>query len=126
MLNDDVHSAPAAQPEIQLPSTQDGELMAKHAISYDGKRYLLGPYRYDRLADAVNYAQLMAAKGVAMPAVGNTMPFVTAALTQSDRDVMLTLGITLENGVYRLSDYRYDRLADAVHYARLKTQRIAS
>jgi hypothetical protein len=33
---------------------------------------------------------------------------------------MATHGITFEDGVYRLGPYRYDRLADALRYARLK------
>jgi hypothetical protein len=33
---------------------------------------------------------------------------------------MATLGITFQDGVYRLGEYRYDRLVDAVNYARLR------
>jgi len=43
------------EPERAAPS--DGELMATYGISFDGKQYGYAGYRYDRLADAVNYAR---------------------------------------------------------------------
>lgn len=33
---------------------------------------------------------------------------------------MASLAITFEEGIYRLGPYRYDRLADAVNYARVR------
>jgi hypothetical protein len=36
-----------------------------------------------------------------------------------ERRLMSSLAITLQDGVYHLGPYRYDRLADAVAYARL-------
>jgi len=43
----------------------------------------------------------------------------------SDADCMLmaSLGIGFESGVYRFEGYRYDRLGDAVTYARLAKRR---
>lgn len=38
----------------------------------------------------------------------------------AQRRLMAALGITLRDGVYHLGPYRYDRLADAVNYARLQ------
>lgn len=38
----------------------------------------------------------------------------------SQRELMDSLAITFRDGVYHLGDYRYDRLADAVNYARLR------
>jgi hypothetical protein len=35
---------------------------------------------------------------------------------------MATLGITFQDGIYRLQAFQYDRLADAVNYARLQLQ----
>jgi len=39
---------------------------------------------------------------------------------ESQRELMDSLAITFRDGVYHLGDYRYDRLADAVNYARLR------
>lgn len=41
------------------------------------------------------------------------------APSESQRELMNTLDITFLHGIYRLGAYRYDRLADAVAYARL-------
>lgn len=35
------------------------QLMAELGITFDGRSYRYEDYRYDRLADAINYAQLM-------------------------------------------------------------------
>lgn len=40
---------------------QPGELMAKYAISSDGKRYTYAGYQYDALEDALQYARMAAA-----------------------------------------------------------------
>ncbi len=39
---------------------------------------------------------------------------------ESQRELMDSLAISFRDGVYHLGDYRYDRLADAVNYARLR------
>ncbi len=42
-------------------------------------------------------------------------------LARNDEErVMAELAITCQDGIYRLGDLRYDRLADAVNYARLQ------
>lgn len=44
----------------------------------------------------------------------------------SDLEVMRALGITFGDGYYRIGGYRYGKLSDAVNYAKLKAQGIAS
>jgi len=46
-------------------------------------------------------------------------PEQVEAPSESQRQLMNKLDITFLHGVYRLGAYRYDRLADAVAYARL-------
>jgi hypothetical protein len=41
---------------------------------------------------------------------------------ESQRALMATLGITFQDGTYRLGAFEYDRVADAVNYARLQLQ----
>jgi hypothetical protein len=95
-------------------------LMARFAIGFDGRQYQYDRYRYDRLEDAVSYARLRRAtpsaedEGVALPAARTVRPPDGA-----QRQLMKGLSITFEDGVYRLGAYRYDRLADAINYARL-------
>ena len=41
---------------------------------------------------------------------------------ESQRALMATLGITFQDGLYRLGTYECDQLADAVNYARQQLQ----
>jgi hypothetical protein len=96
-------------------------LMAEFAITYNGRHYEYDVYRYDHLADAVNYATLQRSKA---PRDDEVRPTPSREYVEdpdeSQRALMATLAITFQNGRYRLGDFRYDRLADAVDYARLQ------
>ena len=48
----------AAAPMVPAPDDSQRRLMASLAITFEGGLYHLGSFRYDRLADAVNYARL--------------------------------------------------------------------
>ena len=93
--------------------------MAEFAITYNGRQYQYDRYRYDRLADALDYAQLRRTMppghDAAVP-----MPAMQTVETPDDaqRRMMAALAITFQDGVYSLGSYRYDRLDDAVSYAR--------
>lgn len=121
-----IPAAQSIQSELFNPSADQAQVMAKHAIRYDGRQYLLGPYRYDRLSDAVNYATLMAGRGTAVPETSASAAPAFAAPTDDDIAVMKSLGIAFVGGIYTLGGYRYDRLSDAVNYANLRAQRITS
>jgi hypothetical protein len=104
------------------PADAPGEerLMSEFSIAYNGRHYEYGRYRYEHLADAVSYARLRCAMGIASEADGPMpLPRAIAAPDESQRELMATLAITFGDGVYRLGAYRYDRLVDAVNYARL-------
>jgi hypothetical protein len=102
--------SPAAADECQL--------MAELSIIRDGRQYLYDGYCYDRLSDAVAYAQLV--RGQArLPGPSSPMQFeVVDSPTAFDRQLMTELSISFENGRFVFEDYRYDRLSDAVNYAR--------
>jgi hypothetical protein len=40
------------------PPPSDAQQMKEYCISFDGERYTYGEYKYDKLADAINYAKL--------------------------------------------------------------------
>jgi hypothetical protein len=95
-------------------------VMAEFSISYNGRHYQFDRFRYDSLGDALAYARLQRSRpggeGVeAMPAAQ-----MLEAPDESERRLMASLAITFEGGVYHLGSFRYDRLADAVNYARLQ------
>lgn len=96
-------------------------LMAEYSIAYNGRQYQYGGYRYDYLADAVNYAMLQPSTAPGSDAPAPMAPAqAVEAPDEAQRRLMAELAITFEDGVYHLRSYRYDRLADAVSYARLR------
>lgn len=101
--------------------TEREHLMWAFGIGFTGRYYEYAGYRYDRLADAVNYARLQRAMGLQAGAL-ITVPSHNTVEEPDDsqRALMATLGITFGDGSYRLNHYRYERLEDAVDYARIK------
>ena len=116
---DPLRKAPpsVAKRDETLPERE--RLMAEFSIAFNGRHYLYGPYRYDHLSDAVNYATLQRANASAGEQSAMPAPEQVEAPSESQRQLMSTLDITFLHGVYRLGTYRYDRLADAIAYARL-------
>ena len=95
-------------------------LMSAHSIHYDGRRYRYNGYRYDRVADAVAYAELVQS---GQPTEAGPDPFTPGEIvpspSASERETMAALAISFRAGVYAYREFRYDRLADAVSYAYL-------
>src|SRR5581483_756272 len=116
----------SSYPSVAESSLGSDQLMAEHSITYNGRQYLYGPYRYDRLSDAVNYARLQALRGASPPQGVSAAPFVVASPNPSELELMNTLGITFANGVFSFGEFRYGRLSDAVNYAQLRPQGIAT
>ena len=117
-------SPPAGErtPGVNDPGERE-RLMADFSIVYNGRHYEYDIYRYDHLADAVNYARLQRSKPSRDDEV-RSMPSRERIEDpdESQRALMATLAITFQDGIYRLGAFRYDRLADAVTYARLQLQ----
>ncbi|HEU0203509.1 MAG TPA: hypothetical protein VFR86_24120 [Burkholderiaceae bacterium] len=120
LLNSNRPFASASAGAANAPDERE-RLMAEFGITYNGRHYEYDIYRYDHLADAVNYARLQRAKPPGEGEGGSMRTReVIEAPTESQRQLMAELGITYQDGVYRFGTYRYDRLADAVNYARLQ------
>ena len=100
-------------------------LMLAFDIAFDGRQYVYDRFRYDRLADAVNYARLQlshpSSDSTEAPPLAIREPCETP--TDSQRKLMSEFGITSEAGVYLLGEYRYDHLADAIEHARMTRQK---
>ena len=111
---------PAASPPVMGTSADRAQLMADLSIAYDGLRYYYGSYRYDRLEDAVDYARLQLARSGGHARMRMARPAILQAPGDGEWRAMTSSGITYAGGVYRLGEYRYDRLADALAYARLQ------
>jgi len=92
---------------------------AEPAITFNGRRYSYRGYRYDHLAEAVNYAELDRSRAFADPGADDAAPLERVARpSAAEREGMRRLGITYAAGVFHWGKYRYDRLADAMAYAR--------
>jgi len=98
--------------------------MSAFGIYYDGRFYRYSGYRYDRLGDAVAYAELMQSRQSTQ--VGPDPFTPDDALrppSASDRELMAAWSISFDAGVYAYRDFHYDHLADAVNYAELDAAR---
>jgi len=106
--------------QIGVAVDERAHLMSKLSIRHDGRHYVFEDYRYDRFADAVGYAQLMRAQAQReQEPYQSTYDTITESPDGLDRKLMKTLHISFSAGVYEFRGYRYDRLIDAVNYARL-------
>ena len=106
-------------------NTQDERSMAAYDIVQDGYRYAYKGYRYDRLSDAIAYASLVRTR-TASPEDTTAAPAASALprpLSAEDEALMTSLRICHDRGIYRFEEFRYDRLDDAVNYARLMARR---
>ena len=114
--------ASEGQPRTELRESyvDRQRIMSAFRIDYDGRYYRFNGYRYDRLGDAVAYAELMQSRQ--SPEVGPD-PFTPGDTlpppSTSDRDLMAAWFISFAAGVYAYREFHYDHLADAVNYARL-------
>jgi len=107
-----------------MDTTDAGErerLMAAFSITFTGRQYQYAQYRYDRLNDAVAYARRQMVAPSAIDAADSLPPArVVEAPGAAQLEQMAGLAISFEDGVYHLGPYRYDRLADAIAYARVQ------
>ena len=112
---------PWSSPRPVMDTAEErAQWMADLSIAYDGIRYYYGSYRYDRLEDAVNYARLQRSRDGGHTRIPMTRPAIHHAPDDNERRAMASSGITYVGGGYRLGEYRYDRLTDALAYARLQ------
>jgi hypothetical protein len=130
MTQSDHSKVDAALPaaSIDKPATAAGgptreafdhmQQMAELRIASDGNHYFFNGYRYDRLPDAIAYAELMKSRPLQVDAGGpNRRNAHVMPPDDADVALMARLGITYSKGVYFLGEFRYDHLADALDYA---------
>ena len=92
---------------------------AELCISFNGRSYGYRGYRYDRFTDAIDYARLDRSRPFGDVALDGGALLEPVPLPSAAEVVLMrSLGITFAGGVFHWREYRYDRLADAVAYAR--------
>jgi hypothetical protein len=107
-----------------LPSFDAAEdpdrLMATYSVHRVAGRYGFRGFCYDRLPDAIAYARQVAAHPDKnqQALTLSVDPAAQDARGEEDGALMATLHIEFKEGRYHFRGYRYDRLVDAVRYAR--------
>ena len=122
-----VASEGQARTELREPYGDRQRIMSAFRIYYDGRYYRYNGYRYDRLEDAIAYAELMQSRqstelGPDPFTPADSLPPPSA----SDWELMAAWSISFTAGVYTYREFHYDHLADAVNYARLDIGRLGS
>ena len=106
---------------------EQARLMATLGIHHEGRHYQFRGYRYVRLEDAVAYARLVGTRASRMLPEDNlpdrSIDDGVKPPTGSETALMQSLGVFFEDGQYVYEGFHYDRLADAVAYARLRHSR---
>jgi hypothetical protein len=103
-------------------------LMAELKISHVGRSYRFRGYRYDHLDDAMHYARLVKARS-SRDSSEDCETFTQDARDDeqppgaSDREAMASLGVSYVAGRYAYESFHYDRLADALAYAKRQQHR---
>jgi len=123
----------------------------RHGIVKDGARFRYGEFFYDRIADAIAYADIDAGRGskplwapkpqpqvnqqhVEEKSLALDTRFTLADVAEKarmegvsteDAESMLRFNIKKEGGRYVYQTYRYDKLADAIIYAKCDVGRVA-
>lgn len=99
-----------------------GRLMAEWSIVHQGRHYHYAGYRYERLADAVAYAQLGRARQPSQEDFSVFDRIDSHEPTNADRELMRELSISFQNYAFVFEGFRYDKLSDAANYARHRRQ----
>ncbi|NEX64646.1 hypothetical protein [Noviherbaspirillum galbum] len=102
------------------PGEEDQLELTKLGIGFDGHYYRYGAYRYERCADAVNYARLERSRpGYQERNHPEPLWLEPPTPTVADQHNMSELAVSFDGKSYRFDGYRYDRLADAINYSQL-------
>ena len=92
--------------------------MTEFSIVRAGRYYYYEGYRYERLDDAIAFAQVVRLRPAHRPSAPLFAPTEPNELpSASDRGLMTELAITFVNGRFVFAGFQYDRLIDAVNYA---------
>lgn len=87
-------------------------------ISFNGAQFTFRDFKYDRLRDAMAYAELDSQRAGNLPAASLPEAWLGWPFPGVEDEALMKLhGIRLEGCRYRYRGYLYDRLADALSYA---------
>ncbi|WP_151638879.1 hypothetical protein [Noviherbaspirillum aerium] len=113
-------SRPDTATDFFQPSDADALQMSELHVRFDGRTYRYGQYCYDVLKDALAYARLDQGRSAQTGAPDDEASAWTPPMmpSESEQRQMDQLQVRFDGRHYHYQSYRYDRLADALDYAR--------
>jgi len=115
-MTDFAPKTPSGMPRPPLSEAADHAMHL--GISFNGTQFIYRDFKYDRLADAIGYAELDVSREGGRLAPSTPAMWLDRLVPDADDlEMMKTHGITFEGRQYRYKDFRYDRLADALGFA---------
>ena len=114
----DTTSCNTAGSAARSPIEADRDHAMQLGISFNGAQFTFRDFKYDRLRDALAYAELDRLQAGQHAAASLQEDWLERPLPGiEDQALMKQHGISLEGCRYRYKEYLYDRLADALSYA---------
>lgn len=105
-------------PLMRSPLEAERDRAMKLGIAFNGTQFTYRDFKYDRLRDAMAYADLDSQRAGHLPDPSLPEEWLEQPLPGvEDMALMQQHGISLERFRYRYRGYLYDRLADALSYA---------
>lgn len=100
-------------------SVADQSNAMRLGISFNGIQFVYRDFKYDRLSDAVSYAELDVQRmhQILFTVPSEWQPRRVPSMTE--QALMTQYGIVFERSCYKYKDYRYDSLVDAINYAQM-------
>lgn len=87
-------------------------------IAFNGTQFIYLDFKYDRLTDAINYAEQQSARTCNPPVASSPKDWLDRPVPSvTDQVLMNENGIVFDGCRYKFQEYRYDRLADALNYS---------
>ncbi len=87
-------------------------------IAFNGTQFIYLDFKYDRLRDAINYAEHESVRTLNPPVASTPHDWLERPVPSvADQVLMNENGIIFDGWRYIFKEYRYDRLADALNYS---------
>lgn len=108
-------------PEFSVSGVSEADLgrAMRLGISFNGTQFVYCDFKYDRLSDAIAYAELGVRPEGKLALATSAADWLPRPIPDSaDQALMQQFAVSFEDWRYKFRDYRYDRLSDALNYAR--------
>lgn len=104
-------------PISDIPAEEKAYAM-QLGIAFNGMQFVYLDFKYDRLSDAISYAEQEAVRTLKPPVASTPRDWLDRPVpSATDQALMKANGIAFDGRRYKFQEYRYDRLADAVNYS---------